>query len=67
MTAGQLMEKLEALVDAESLSSIVECLGDICGEKADHLRANWQDEHTAKLWEKRMHKLWKWSEELKPL
>jgi hypothetical protein len=41
---------LESLVDEKGLSRIVEWLGDIADEKADHIRANWQDESTAKIW-----------------
>jgi hypothetical protein len=41
---------LEALVDAHGLTNIVEALAVICAEKAEHLRANWQDKTTARAW-----------------
>jgi hypothetical protein len=43
---------LEALVDAHSVHAVLLDLAFICGEKADHIRANWQDPVTAKAWDK---------------
>lgn len=48
---GSLEVALEALVDAHGLTRVVSTLSVICGEKADHLRSNWQDDRSAKLWE----------------
>jgi hypothetical protein len=41
---------LEHLVDHHSLCGVLEALRDICGEKADHVQANWQDGRTAQRW-----------------
>jgi hypothetical protein len=45
-------ETLEKLIDAASLSCVMEDLIAICHAKADHLRSNWQDESTARVWER---------------
>jgi hypothetical protein len=45
-------EKLEELIDHSSFSGVVMALVQIANEKADHIRANWQDEGTAKRWER---------------
>ncbi|MBO3459476.1 hypothetical protein G7B40_012935 [Aetokthonos hydrillicola Thurmond2011] len=46
------METLEALVNESTLSTILEMLERICHKKAENLRTHWQDEASAKLWEK---------------
>lgn len=43
-------ETLEGLIDSYSLASVLETLETICHDKAEHLRANWQDEGQARLW-----------------
>ena len=43
---------LEGLVDSHTLSGVLSALEIICGEKAEHLRSNWQDEKSAKVWDK---------------
>lgn len=43
---------LEAMIDSVGLSTVLEMLETICIEKAEHLRSNWQDEHSAKQWQK---------------
>ena len=50
---------LEALVDRCDLETVVDALGLICAEKAEHLRSNWQDGASAKLWDKRCRALQK--------
>lgn len=45
-------EALEILINKTSLAEVLEAIGDICGEKANHIRENWQDEPMAKAWEK---------------
>lgn len=47
------MEHLERMIDAYGLETVLYALGDICIEKAEHIRSNWQDERTAKYWGKR--------------
>lgn len=47
-----LAEQLEALVDQHGLVDLLAEMAGICGEKAEHLRCNWQEEGRAKLWER---------------
>jgi hypothetical protein len=44
-------DTLEALVDSANLGAVLEALVEICGEKAEHIRANWQDRETARVWD----------------
>jgi hypothetical protein len=46
----QAMETLERMVDSYSLAAVVQAIGIICYEKADHVAENWQDEQLAKDW-----------------
>lgn len=39
------------IVDKESIHYAIDLLAEICGEKADHLRTNWQDENSASAWD----------------
>ncbi len=45
-------DRLEQMIDGSSPQAIVDALAEICGDKADHVRSNWQDEPLAKVWEK---------------
>jgi hypothetical protein len=45
-------DALESLIDQSTLPEVLADLAHVCGEKAEHLRANWQDEVTARQWEK---------------
>jgi hypothetical protein len=51
-TEKAVTEALEALIDQHGLLHVVTGLELVCGEKADHLRSNWQDRDGAKLWER---------------
>src|SRR5262249_15243398 len=53
------MLQLEAMVDRVGLRNVLYALEHICHEKADHLRANWQDSRTAKAWTKEALRLQK--------
>ncbi|MEB3219853.1 MAG: hypothetical protein VKN72_26945 [Nostocales cyanobacterium 94392] len=46
------IEVLEALIDKLTLSTVLEMLERICHKKAENLRTHWDDENSAKLWEK---------------
>lgn len=50
MTANELRERLEPLVDQMSVVDVLYALSGICDLKADHLSSNWQDEHAAQVW-----------------
>lgn len=48
------MEHLERMIDSYGLEGVLYAIGDICADKADHIRSNWQDEGMAKFWEQRL-------------
>jgi hypothetical protein len=48
----RMVYELEDMIDKSSLGDVLEMLVEICYEKADHLRHNWQDEAAAKQWER---------------
>lgn len=50
-TRHDITEDLEALIDKHGLTMVVTGLSLICSEKAEHIRANWQDRVTAKVWD----------------
>lgn len=47
-----LAQQVEEFIDSEGLDKLLELIGDICHQKGQHLRENWQDVTTAKLWER---------------
>ena len=42
---------LEALVDRWGVRGVMDALAAVCADKAEHLRANWQDGRLAAGWE----------------
>lgn len=44
-------DTLEKMIDANTLTWVLNALTDICYEKAEHLRTNWQDKISALPWE----------------
>jgi hypothetical protein len=41
---------VEDLIDRLTLRGLLDLVAQVCHEKADHLRANWQDEDAGKAW-----------------
>ena len=52
MTKQETQDVLEGMVDANGLDEVIDMLSDVCGEKADHISTNWQEEGLAKDWRK---------------
>lgn len=53
MTATErIADKIEAIMDSEGVTEFAAMCACVCREKADHLRCNWQDEGTAKVWDR---------------
>lgn len=50
--SGEAAIALEGMVDMTSVAAVLEALGNICYEKAEHLREAWQDHGAAKTWGK---------------
>lgn len=54
----KLQDNLEiAYIDKLGLSNTIEAIADICLLKAEHIRENWQDYDTAKVWDSLYRKL----------
>ena len=51
------VDQLETLIDAHGLRNVLESLAIICYGKAEHLRANWQDDVAARVWESDARKI----------
>jgi len=50
--ARDLEATLEALADRHGLRAVVEALGQVCSDKADHIAENWADMALAKTWDR---------------
>jgi hypothetical protein len=46
------LEQIEGIVDALSMTEALELLYEVSCLKAEHLRINWQDEQSARLWDR---------------
>lgn len=45
------LELLESLLDRGfSVANVLDMLSEVCGEKAEHVRSNWQDDDLADQW-----------------
>jgi hypothetical protein len=51
------LETLEGLMDKMGVSDLIEALGDIAHEKAEHVLENWQDRNLARRWTRLGEKL----------
>lgn len=47
------MCQLEEMVDKVGMANVLYALEHICGMKAEHILANWQDRSTAQWWQRR--------------
>ena len=50
-------DALEALIDRTDLNQVLDALSAICREKAEHLRVNWQDQQSARVWREAARKI----------
>lgn len=57
MAKEDITEALEAMIDRHGLLHVITGLGLVCGEKAEHIRQNWQDSSTAKAWDGEANRL----------
>ncbi len=51
MSTPNLKDQLEALLDKTTISALLDDLNQICIEKAEHVRINWQDNQLADGWD----------------
>lgn len=49
--------ELESMVDKVGMANVLYALGCIAREKAEHLRVNWQDRETARVWDNDANRL----------
>lgn len=49
---SELVDGIEALIDAHGLYAVTEALIEVCHGKAEHLASNWQDPTSARNWTK---------------
>ena len=53
MTDSQaLKDAIETLIDENRLSVVLDAIAEVCREKADHIRTNWQNVPTAREWDR---------------
>lgn len=45
-------EKLEEMIDRHGLKAVLNALGSVCHDKADHVQSNWQDRGLASAWQR---------------
>ncbi len=43
-------EQLEKMIDCSSVEQVLDAIGLICSEKADHIEENWQDLALSNTW-----------------
>jgi hypothetical protein len=46
------LEQIESVIDRTGIAAVISGIAQICSEKADHIRENWQDENLATEWDK---------------
>ena len=56
-TPTETADEIEQIIDATSVAQLLELIAGICHEKAEHLRSNWQDNTSARCWERDAAKL----------
>lgn len=47
----QLEQQIETLIDRHTVAKLLEVMAQVCFEKSDHIKENWQDARLAKFWE----------------
>lgn len=52
LTLQDLADKIEPVLDLNTMDCFLDALALVCSSKADHIRENWQDEKYAKVWDK---------------
>jgi hypothetical protein len=59
--------ELEQIIDKHGLAHVLQALEQVCYEKAEHIRTNWQDRDLALRWERNGRRLGKATREMWPL
>lgn len=53
----EIREEIEMNIDLIGFSEFISLVSQVCGDKFDHVRTNWQDEVLAETWNKAGHNL----------
>ena len=67
MMIKTMQDKMEDVVDQYGLAEVLYWLQQICQDKAEHLRSNWQDENSAQHWEELYDLMYNTREELEKI
>jgi hypothetical protein len=59
--------ELEQIIDKHGLAHVLLAIEQVCYEKAEHIRTNWQDRDLALRWERNGRRLGKVTREMWPL
>ena len=51
LATHEVVDSLEAMIDASTLATVTDALAEVCYMKADHIRENWQDNITSRPWD----------------
>jgi len=51
------IEQIEEHIDTESLSDLLDLIGEVCSLKSDHVNYSWQDSRLAKKWSRISYRL----------
>ncbi len=52
MNHNETIDLLEEIIDDHSLCGLMELIAEVCSTKADHILSSYNDEETAKIWDK---------------
>ena len=61
MTEQEQKDLLEQMIDESSVADVLHLISDVCHEKGDHVRENWQDVVTARVWDTTGKKVCMWA------
>lgn len=50
LSADTMIYLMERYIDEQGPVNAIDCIVEVCHEKANHLVANWQDTSTARVW-----------------
>lgn len=60
-----MQDQLEQMMDKVGIGNLIQLIGCVCSEKADHIRYNWQDRPLAAWWDKTARTLERFGERVK--
>jgi len=58
------LDQLEAIIDSDGIEETLAALANLCHEKENHIRENWQDESLANEWRKKGNRIQRLSDSM---